>query len=540
MMQQEDRKIRLLDCTLRDGGYYNDWDFDEQLISAYLAAMASIRADYVELGFRSLDQTGFKGGCAYTTDRFIERFDMPDQMKLGVMVNASELVHHPDGVIAALGKLFSPAADSRVSLVRIASHFAEFEPVLAGCAWLKEQGYDVGINLMQVADRSAKEVEAAAALACRYPLDVLYFADSLGSMDAAKTAEVIDALRQAWTGDLGIHTHDNMGRAMTNSMVALDLGVTWIDGTVTGMGRGAGNAKTEYLVSEIAGKVLSPALLSTISKFFGPLQQRHGWGANAFYYLAGKHGIHPSYIQEMLADSRYGEEDILAVIDHLRGQGGKKFSSKQLEASRSVFGKGTESGWDARTLIGGRDVLILGAGPSVSRHGQAIESLIESSRPFVIALNTQTAISSHLIDVRVACHPVSLLADTHKHLNLPQPLITPISALPASVKEELGAKTMFDFGLAVQAETFSFTASGCVVPAPLVIAYAMALAAGGEANRIMLAGFDGYPAGDPRNIEMEKLLHAYGSAEKAPPLVSITPSSYNVPLTSVYALESQP
>lgn len=539
-MDTAKRNIRLLDCTLRDGGYYNDWDFDEPLIAAYLAAMASIRADYVELGFRSLDETGFKGGCAYTTDRFIERFEIPEQVRLGVMVNASELVQHPAGVAAALGRLFAPAADSRVALVRIASHFAEFEAVLPGCAWLKERGYEVGINLMQVADRKPQEIEAAAALASRYPLDVLYFADSLGSMDAAKTTEVIGALRQAWSGELGIHTHDNMGRAMTNSLTAMDLGVSWIDGTVTGMGRGAGNAQTEYLVSEIPGKVLSPALLSVISRFFGPLQQQHGWGANAFYYLAGKHGIHPSYVQEMLADSRYGEEDILAVIDHLRGQGGKKFSSQRLEASRSVFSRGVDGSWDARTLIDGREVLILGAGPSVSRHGQAIESLIDTHRPFVVALNTQTAIASNLIDVRVACHPVSLLADSHKHLNLPQPLITPVAALPAALREELCTKTLFDFGLAVQPDTFSFSASGCVVPAPLVIAYAMALAAGGGARRILLAGFDGYPAGDPRNLEMEKLLHAYGNAAGAPPLVSVTPSSYNVPLTSVYALEGPP
>lgn len=532
-------QVKLLDCSLRDGGYYNDWDFDEPLITNYLAAMASIRADYVELGFRSLDERGFKGGCAYTTDRFIDRFEIPERLSIGVMVNATELIQHSGGVAAALGRLFVPATDSRVTLVRIASHFGEFEAVLPGCIWLKERGYKVGINLMQVADRTSQEIEAAAAIASHYPLDVLYFADSLGSMDANKTTAVVGALRQAWGGEIGIHTHDNMGRAMTNSMTAIALGVNWIDGTVTGMGRGAGNAQTEYLVSEIPGKLLSPVLLSTINKYFRPLQQKHGWGANAFYYLAGKHGIHPSYVQEMLADSRYGEEDMLAVVDHLRDQGGKKFSSQRLEASRSICSQGREGNWDARTLISGREVLILGAGPSVSRHSRAIESLIEARHPFVMALNTQTAIAADLIDVRVACHPVRLLADIHKHFMLPQPLITPGAALPETLKAELGTKTLFDFGLAVQPDTFSFTSSGCVVPAPLVIAYAMALAAGGGATGILLAGFDGYPAGDLRNIEMEKLLHIYDSVTGAPSLASVTPSSYNLPLVSVYALEGK-
>ncbi|MFM9160977.1 MAG: hypothetical protein ACKOPK_24425 [Dolichospermum sp.] len=82
-------KVKLIDCTLRDGGYYNVWDFNTQLIKEYLQAMSAISVDYVELGFRSFDSNGFKGGCAYTTDNFISQFDIPDNLKIGVMVNAS-------------------------------------------------------------------------------------------------------------------------------------------------------------------------------------------------------------------------------------------------------------------------------------------------------------------------------------------------------------------------------------------------------------------------------------------------------------------
>lgn len=536
-LQVGKRKIKLLDCTLRDGGYYNLWDFDEELISAYLAAMHSIRTDYVELGFRSLNLGGFKGGVAYTSDRFIERLDIPGSFKLGVMVDASELVRHPGGIADAVRRLFAPAANSQINLVRIACHFTDIEAALPATNYLKELGYEVGINLMQIADRLEQEIEGAASIATHYPIDVLYFADSLGSLDADKTSSIIGALRQAWGGELGIHTHDNMGRAVSNSLVAMNLGVSWVDATVSGMGRGAGNARIEYLVSEIPGKILSPTLLAVIKSFFEPLQKRYCWGPNAFYYLAGKLGIHPSYIQEMLADSRYGEEDILSVLQHLSEQGGKKFSFGQLEASRTVYGKGTEGCWDARTLVGRREVLILGTGPSVSRHRKAIENFINERNPFVIALNTLSAIECDLIDVRLACHPVSLLADVHKHLNFDQPLVTPVSSLSEELKTELAKKKIHDFGMSVEAGTFSYSAAGCVVPAPLVIAYALAFAAGGEASSIVLAGFDGYPAGDPRNTEMEKLLSAYNKVLESPSLVSITPSTYNLQVTSVYALE---
>ncbi|MFM6276754.1 MAG: aldolase catalytic domain-containing protein, partial [Dolichospermum sp.] len=323
-------KVKLIDCTLRDGGYYNVWDFNTQLIKEYLQAMSAISVDYVELGFRSFDSNGFKGGCAYTTDNFISQFDIPDNLKIGVMVNASELVKHPDGVLDALSHLFKPASKSPVTLVRIACHFHEFAAVLPGCQWLKEQGYVVGINLMQIADRSAKEITDVAHLANQCPPDVLYFADSMGSMNPEHTAEIIHILQTVWQGELGIHTHDNMGQALANSLRAVQENVSWVDGTVTGMGRGAGNVKIEYLAIELAPiRQNCPCnitpLMTVIRKYFSLMQKQYGWGTNSYYYLAGKYAIHPTYIQEMLTDARYIEEDILAVIDHLKSVGGKRF-----------------------------------------------------------------------------------------------------------------------------------------------------------------------------------------------------------------------
>src|SRR5690606_19647364 len=135
---------------------------------------------------------------------------------------------------------------------------------------------------------------------------------------------------------LGIHTHDNRTLAQANTLQAVADGVTWVDSTVTGMGRGPGNARTEYLVVELASRrdrVINVApLFSLVSRHFKPLQQHHGWGTNPYYLLAGTYGIHPTYIQEMLSDSRYAEEDLLIVLDFLKNQGGKKFNPGTLES----------------------------------------------------------------------------------------------------------------------------------------------------------------------------------------------------------------
>ena len=86
------KKINVLDCTLRDGGYYNNWDFSKDLVNDYLKAISDSGIKYVELGFRSLKQNKFNGANFFTTDSYIESLNIPKKIKIGVMVNTSELI----------------------------------------------------------------------------------------------------------------------------------------------------------------------------------------------------------------------------------------------------------------------------------------------------------------------------------------------------------------------------------------------------------------------------------------------------------------
>lgn len=529
--------LTLLDCTLRDGGYYNNWDFSRELITQYLAAMAAARIDIVELGFRFLANRGFKGPCAYTTDDFIRSLDLPERLQIAVMVNGSDLLTD-FGLIPSLERLFPETAEtSPVDMVRFACHFAEFERVLPAAGWLHERGYRVGFNLMQISDRTWEEILQLAAHASDWPIEVLYFADSMGGMTPADAAEVVGWMREGWDGQIGVHTHDNMGLALANALSGYSAGATWIDSTVTGMGRGPGNARTEEVVIEAealrAQRANMVPLMTLIRKHFGPMKAACGWGTNPYYYLSGKYGIHPTYIQEMLGDARYDEEDILAVIDHLRAEGGKKFSLGALDGARQFYHGPARGSWTPAEVMAGRDVLILGTGPGVVAHREAIEAYVMRHKPLVIALNTQSRIALELIDLRIACHPVRLLADAETHASLPQPLITPASMLSDSLRAELGNKTLLDFGLSVEPGTFAFHESHCVVPNPLVLAYALAVVTAGKAARVLMAGFDGYPAGDGRNEETSRILTAY-NASQGLPLLAVTPTRHRLDTVSIY------
>jgi len=534
-------KTLILDCTLRDGGYYNAWDFAPDLVNSYLLAMNAAQVDIVEMGFRFLQNSGFKGPCAYTSDEFLQSLDIPKELTVAVMVNGSDLMTDL-GLIPTLEKLFPvPAKDTPVDLVRFACHLREVRSVLPAVTWLTERGYRVGFNLMQIADRSREEVLDLALAACEYPLEVLYFADSMGSMTPDDTTRIIGWLREQWDGPIGIHTHDNMGLALQNTLRAHTEGATWLDATVTGMGRGPGNARTEELVIEAQALRNRPAnlvpLMALLRKYFLPMKERYGWGTNPFYFLSGKHGIHPTYIQNMLMDSRYSEEDILAVIEHLRRTGGKSYNDNTLYNARNFYKSTAQGHWSPKNLLAGRDVLILGAGAGVSEHRIALESYIRKSKPIVIALNTQSGIDEELIELRAACHPVRLMADSETYLtSLRQPLIVPFSMLTDDMRSPLQDKDVLDFGISLS-DGFYFSETYCVSPSLLVMAYALAIAGSGRAKRIFLAGFDGYREGDQRNREAEDILRLFDEVPGSPEIVSITPSRYeHLKQVSIYGM----
>lgn len=501
----------------------------------YLAAMVASGIDYVELGFRFKGKQGFRGPFAFTTDSFLRELPIPPSLKVAIMINAADVL---GGGNQNLEGLFAPANQSPVAMVRIACHYPEFAAALPVAAWLKQKGYRVGMNLMQVVERSNDEIVQVASACPPECVDVLYFADSTGGMSPRDVSRVVRSLRSAWAGEIGIHTHDNMGRALANSVQAVTDGATWVDGTVTGMGRGAGNAKTEYLLMELDGFRAAPPsmgpLLSLVAKHFRSLQAQYGWGTNPYYYLAGRYNIHPTFIQEMLANARFSDADILAVIDHLRATGGAKYSLQALERGLNFYQGDPAGRWDPAEVMSGKLVLILGSGPGVARHKVALERFIREMAPVVIALNTQRVITEELINFRAASHPVRLLEDAALYREFIQPLIVPASMLAPTVCEALVGASVRDFGLAVKERTFVFGHRSCVAPSAQVIAYSLGIAGSGRAAKVLLAGFDGFSADDPRTAEMNALFTEYAAAG-GPPLLAITPSRYMLEAASVYS-----
>ena len=531
-------KFKVLDCTLRDGGYYNNWDFSLKLAQDYLNSVSKSGVNYIELGFRSLKKENYKGPNWYTTDNYIENLSVPKNIILGVMVNVFEITSSPLGIQRTLNLLFKKNVNSKIKFVRLASHFGEIGKAFKISKMLQKRGYFVAVNLMQISEQNENEIINVAKLAEKSKPNVLYFADSLGGMEEEKIFKVIKCIRKHWTGDIGIHAHDNLGKALTNSLFALENQVSWIDSTIMGMGRGPGNVKTELLLLELEKfknvKFNILPLLKLIKKHFDGLKQTYNWGTNPFYHLAGKYGIHPTYIQEMISQ-KLEDFEILEAIDQLKEGKGNKFD---INLVRSEFQKPIElkkGKWSPKSKFKNKEVLMISNGPNLSLYKKEIEKYIEDRDPLVISLKPKVEINQKYIQYYVACNPLRIMGEVDLY-KIRKPLIIPNSLLDRKLKAKFKKVRLLDFGIGLKNNKFEFFDKCAFIPKLYNLAYALSLVTSGKAANILLAGFDGYGTDDRRTKIVNEIFLNYRSSKCSLQIFSVTPTTYNFSKKSIYTI----
>ena len=155
-------------------------------------------------------------------------------------------------IIKKIKKLFVEKSKSKISLIRLATHLKDIKKIIPQIKYLKHLGYKIALNLMQIDKIKKSELISVLELLTKCnSVDVFYFADSFGNLNNKKVKDICLIIKKNWNKEFGFHAHDNCGLALKNSMCAIDNGAKWIDSTIMGMGRGAGNVSTEDLLKEI-------------------------------------------------------------------------------------------------------------------------------------------------------------------------------------------------------------------------------------------------------------------------------------------------
>lgn len=295
---------KILDCTIRDGGYYTDWNFDDKLVRDLVKSLDDNGVDIIEIGYKSPIKGGAYRKC---NDGFIkEIINFKIDSKLAFMIDVKDYIKDNSLNIELLKDIIKQSQHSPFDLCRIAAKYDEIKYLNELIDFIDNLGYEVICNLMGGSTLSIEQIkEFTENTNC----DVLYIADSYGSL---LPSDVDNIFKNC---DLkGIHTHDNLGLAFANCLSAINNGSSYIDGTITGMGRGVGNVKTEQLLI-FKNNEISPKLLDVIDSF-NTIKDEKKWGYNPLYMLSALNNIHPLYSQD-LNQSNITNKQLIDVVNDL-------------------------------------------------------------------------------------------------------------------------------------------------------------------------------------------------------------------------------
>jgi 4-hydroxy 2-oxovalerate aldolase len=531
-------KINIIDCTFRDGGYYNQWNFSKNLANKYLQSISDSGIRFVEIGYRRINYTGFLGPFAFCKESFLKTIEIPNKINLGLMLNLEDFKNTRDLESLVLQNFVS-IKYSKINFLRIATKIEDIDLALDLSRILKKLGYFIFVNLMQSNSISSKQfILASQKINPKNKPNVFYFADTFGNLNEQKIINVIELMNKHLKTEIGFHAHNNMSNALNNSLAAIKNKVKWIDSTVMGMGRGAGNLQTEYLLLNLkkySPKIYHPeSLYPIILDDFELLKIKYRWGENLLYYLSAELNIHPSYMQELLSQDYYKTHQILDALKFLKNA--NHYNKIDFEHAIFSYDASVKGSCDPKKIVKQKTVLILANGQNLGFYIDEIISLIKLESPIVLSLNINKYIDEQYIDAYVVCHPSKILLDIRDLKKVKKPIIIPKKAIPKDVSGQLNNNKIIDYGITVKKNTFKAEKSSCTIPNSLAISYALSFCQSGMARNVYLAGFDGYESNDPRLLQVNSTLKYFLNSTPKIKIELITPSGYEAPVNSIYSI----
>jgi 4-hydroxy 2-oxovalerate aldolase len=334
-------------------------------------------------------------------------------------------------------------------------------------------------------------------------ISLFYFADSFGALRPRDIKRICDIIKKNWKRDFGIHAHDNSGYALANTIEAMNNGAKYLDCTILGMGRGAGNVCTESLITELndqrIGKYIAEPVYSLASDFFRKYKKKYNWGSSIYYHLAAVKNIHPSYIQELLFDDRYNPQEMIQIIFNLsKNKNAHSYNPYAINKIKNVKITNIKKNWCIN-----RNVLIIGQGQSVKKNKKKILKFIIEKKCLVLSLNINKFLQPRLIDYCVVSDEKRFALDQHQYKKQKK-IISPADNMEKLMNKN--NKNFLNYGITVDKNTLEINDKYCVLPNRLVIGYALALSKYGKAKNIYLEGFDGYENNEELNFKMKNYL----------------------------------
>ncbi len=286
-------EIKVLDCTVRDGGLMNNHNFDDKLVKAVYDTCVAAGIDYMEIGYKG-DRKVFApdayGAWKHCAEEDIRRIvgDNPSSLKLSAMADAERTDYHND---------ILPKNESVLDLIRVACYIHQLSTALDMVKDAHDKGYETTINLMAVSTVQERELDEALELMAESEAETIIIVDSFGAFYSEQlrylSQKYLTYARPAGK-QVGIHAHNNQMLAYANTIEAVLNGVNMLDASIAGLGRGAGNCPLELLLGFLHNpKFHLRPVLQCIQEHVEPMRAELGFGYSIPYMITGMLNQHP-------------------------------------------------------------------------------------------------------------------------------------------------------------------------------------------------------------------------------------------------------
>lgn len=355
----------ILDCTLRDGGYYTDWDFNGELVETYLKGMNNLPIDYLELGYRNNSEKEYLGKFGYTPVYLLKHIRLLSKKKLAVMLNEKSTK------IEDLEHLTEPIK-GLVDMIRLAVDPKNLLRAIELAKAVKAQDFEVGFNVMYMSKWSHYEGFYENLKGLNGVVDILNMVDSFGGVMPNEVKDIIVRLRETVDCKIGFHGHNNLEMALANTLAAIESGVDSVDATILGMGRGAGNLNMELLLTYLNKDGLNVDFnaLSDVITAFQPLFEQYRWGTQLPYMISGANSLPQKEVMALVTNRVYSFDSIVRGVQNKKDKVEDNAKYPILEEEKF------------------ENVIIIGGGNSPVEHLEGITNFIRSKKNIALVFAT--------------------------------------------------------------------------------------------------------------------------------------------------------
>lgn len=286
--------IKVMDATIRDGGLVNNFFFTDEFVKELYEANIRAGVDYMEFGYKAsgemFDKKEF-GKWKFCSEEDIRSIvgDNQTDMKIAVMADVGRTDLENDII---------DKKDSVIDLIRIATYIHTIPAAIEMIEYCHAKGYETSVNIMAVSTANTKDIEQALELLGQSSVDVIYLVDSYGSLYPEQVRELTElyvSIAEKYGKLVGIHAHNNQQMAFANTIEATTHGASYLDATMMGMGRGAGNCILEGLLGFLKNpRYRMMYALKFVQTYMLELKaQGLEWGYEVPYLLTGILNQHP-------------------------------------------------------------------------------------------------------------------------------------------------------------------------------------------------------------------------------------------------------